>query len=129
MFWKQERGRFALLRFPEVSVSDLTSSLPLTYRLAGNRKLTRQEPVPIFINQLRILCQFPPDHKLLDPVYRMDIVHAVDDYPADFFQTLEAAHGGDSIALDEDIAVCKQLDGLVCQLKTATKSHCFKAGS
>ncbi len=50
--------------------------------------LTRQEPIPAFIRQLRILRQFPPNHELFDPVYRMYVVHAVDNDTADLLETL-----------------------------------------
>lgn len=78
----------------------------------GNPTRTREEPVPVFIDQLWILGQFSPNHQLLDPVDRVDIVHAVDNDASDLFEALVGAHGGDSVALDEDVAVCEQLDGL-----------------
>lgn len=47
-----------------------------------------------------------------DAVDGMYVLHAVDYDPADLLQRLEGAHSRDCVALNEDVAVGEELDGL-----------------
>jgi hypothetical protein len=51
-----------------------------------------------------------PTH--LDPVNRMDVLHAVNHDPSNLLQVLVFAHGGDSVTLDKDVAVRQEFDSL-----------------
>ena len=62
-------------------------------------RLTGQESVPALVRQLGVFRQFASDHELLDSVDRVDVVHAVDDDPSHFFQTLESPHRSDRVSL------------------------------
>ena len=42
----------------------------------------------------------------------MDVVHAVDDDPSDFFETLEGTHCRDSVSLYQDVAFGEKLNCL-----------------
>lgn len=48
----------------------------------------------------------------LDAVYRVDILHAVDDDPTHFFKRFVRTHDADRIALYEDIAAGEELNSL-----------------
>lgn len=48
----------------------------------------------------------------LDAVYRVDVLHAINNDSSDFLERLEGTHGGNSISLDENVTVSEELNGL-----------------
>ena len=99
-----------LLRRLEVPFLEFWDQLRLYCTV--RRQLTRQEPVPAFACELRVLGELPTDHELLDTVDGVNVVHAVDDDPSDLFQALERAHGGYRVSLHHDVALGEELNGL-----------------
>ena len=78
----------------------------------SDSQLTGQESVPALVSQLRVFRQFAPDHELLDSVDGVNIVHAVDNDPSDFFQTLVSPHRSDRVSLYQDITLRQELNSL-----------------
>ena len=65
----------------------------------------RQEAVPVFVSHFRVFGKFLLDHEFLDVVDRVDVAHAVNNDAHHSLQVFVVTHGGDRVALDQDVAV------------------------
>ncbi len=68
-----------------------------------------QEAVPILIGQLRVLGKLSLDHERLNVVDRVNVLYAVLHNTPDLLQAHIWPHAGDSIALNQDVALCQEL--------------------
>lgn len=68
-----------------------------------------EEALPVFAGEGGVFGEFPFDHEFFDVVDGVDVGHAVRDDAADLFEAFVGAHGGDGIALNQNIAFGQQL--------------------
>lgn len=72
----------------------------------------RQKAVPRLRSQFRVLRELALEHQLFDTVDGVDVLHAVEHDPTDFFDGFEGAHDADGVALYEDVALREEFDCL-----------------
>ena len=71
-----------------------------------------QVGLPTLLGQLRVLLQLPHHHQLLDPVDGVDVVQTVLHDPPYLGEALVGSHHADGAAVNENVRVCQQLQGL-----------------
>ncbi|KAF4126568.1 Zinc-binding dehydrogenase [Geosmithia morbida] len=71
-----------------------------------------EEAIPALVGEVGVLCELPLDHELLDVVDGVDVCHAVLDDAAYLLEALVGPHGRDGVAVDEDVGLGQELEGL-----------------
>src|ERR1700722_3022604 len=98
LWWRKWRIWF--FRF----VCDLERFPPLTKRASLEMG---KKPVPIFVGEFRVFCQFALDHELFDMIDWMYVCHAIFHNTPNLFKAFVRSHRADRISLDEYVRICK----------------------
>ena len=72
----------------------------------------RQKAIPRLRSEFRVFCELAFDHQLFDTIDGVDVLHAVEYDPADFFDGFEGTHDADGVSLHEDVALGEEFDCL-----------------